>query len=121
MADPEEYMDDDDIDMDDSDDDLEGDDGIDDDEDDDDDDGEDMNDVEPAAPIPEPVEEDAAIARRRAIQAIMCDLLLQFCHNQKIAPAYTTNEIAILWLPAAIEFLDVASATMNSVHLAIHP
>lgn len=37
-----------------------------------DDGGEDMNE-EPAAPQPEPVEEDAAIARRRAIQSIMRD------------------------------------------------
>ncbi|KAG7338507.1 CHY zinc finger domain containing protein [Nitzschia inconspicua] len=71
MADTEDYMDDEDMDMEDSDDELEGDDGVDDD-DDDDDDGDDMNEEEAAAP-PEPVEEEAAIARRRAIQAIMRD------------------------------------------------
>ena len=65
MADDEDFMHDD-IEMADSDDDL------DEDDDEDDDDGEDMND-EPAAPAPEPVEEDAAIARRRAIQSIMRD------------------------------------------------
>jgi hypothetical protein len=68
MADDEEFMQDD-IDMADSDDDLDEDD---DEEDDEDDDGEDMN-AEPTAPQPEPVEEDAAIARRRAIQSIMRD------------------------------------------------
>ena len=70
MADEEDFMEedsdlgdrDDDDDLDDEDDDL----------DDEDDDGEDMND-EPSASQPEPVEEDAAIARRRAIQQIMRD------------------------------------------------
>ena len=69
MADEEDFMEDEDMEMEEeSDDDLEGDD------DDDDDDGEDMNedDQAPAQP-PAPVEEDAAIARRRAIQAIMRD------------------------------------------------
>jgi hypothetical protein len=66
MAEEEDFMEDDDMDMEDSDDDLEGDDdGV------DDDDAEDMNEV--PAPAPAPVEEDAAIARRRAIQAIMRD------------------------------------------------
>ena len=72
MADEEDFMDDDDMDMEDSDVDLEGVDGVD-----EDDDGEDMNDEdEPpaaAAVAPAPVEEDAAIARRRAIQSIMRD------------------------------------------------
>ena len=69
MADEEDYMEDDDMDMEDSDDDLEGEDGV----DEDDEDAEDMNDEEAAAPPPAPVEEDAAIARRRAIQSIMRD------------------------------------------------
>jgi CHY zinc finger len=69
MADTEDYMDDEDMDMDDSDDDLDGDDGV----DEDDEDVDDMNEEEAAAAPPEPVEEDAAIARRRAIQAIMRD------------------------------------------------
>jgi hypothetical protein len=73
MADEDDYMQED-IEMaesDEDDDDLEDDDDDEDDEDDDDDDGEDMHD-EPA-PAPEPQEEDVAIARRRAIQAIMRD------------------------------------------------
>ncbi len=69
MADDEDYMQED-MDMADSDDDDDDDDEDLDDED--DDDGEDMNDEAPVAP-PEPVEEDAAIARRRAIQQIMRD------------------------------------------------
>lgn len=70
MADEEDFMDDDDMDMDDSDDDddLEGN---------DDNDGDDMNDddedEEPVVPAPAPAEEDTAVARRRAIQAIMRD------------------------------------------------
>ena len=67
MADEDEFMQGD-IEMADSDDDLDEDDGG----GDDDDDGDDMND-EPEAPPPEPIEEDGAIARRRAIQAIMRD------------------------------------------------
>ena len=63
MADDEAFMQED-IDMADSDDDL-------DEDEDDEEEGEDMN--EEAAPAPEPVEEDAAVARRRAIQAIMRD------------------------------------------------
>lgn len=78
MADDEDFMDDVDMVMGDSDDDdLEDDD---DDLEDDDDVGDDMNDEEDddddeeaAAPPPAPVEEDVAIARRRAIQAIMRD------------------------------------------------
>ena len=69
MADDEDFMQDDmemaDVD---SDDDLEDED----DEDDDDEGDDDMNDDPPPA-RPEPAEEDAAIARRRAIQAIMRD------------------------------------------------
>ena len=67
MADEDEFMQGD-IEMADSDDDLDEDDGG----GDDDDDGDDMHD-EPEAPPPEPIEEDGAIARRRAIQAIMRD------------------------------------------------
>ena len=66
MADEDDYMEDDDMDMEDSVSDLEGEDGE------DDEDAEDMNE-EAAAPAPAPAEEDAAIARRRAIQAIMRD------------------------------------------------
>ena len=69
MADDEDYMQED-MDMADSDD--EDDDDDDDLDDDDEDDGEDMHDEAPA-PVQEPVEEDAAIARRRAIQQIMRD------------------------------------------------
>lgn len=71
MADEEQYMQED-IDMADSDDELDDDDEEDEEEEDEDDEGEDMNDEQPP-PQPEPVEEDAAIARRRAIQAIMRD------------------------------------------------
>ena len=71
MADEDEFMQGD-IEMADSDDDLDEDDGGGDDDDDDEDVDDDMND-EPEASLPEPIEEDGAIARRRAIQAIMRD------------------------------------------------
>jgi hypothetical protein len=72
MADNDEYMQDD-IEMADSDDDLDEDDLDDDEDDDDDDDDDDGMAEEATTQPPEPVEEDVAVARRRAIQAIMRD------------------------------------------------
>jgi hypothetical protein len=78
MADDEDYMEDDDMLMADTDDeDLEDDEEEEEDDDDDEIAGDDMNDeddeVDVIAPPPAPLEEDVAIARRRAIQAIMRD------------------------------------------------